>query len=237
VEARGHPAFAEAHGAADGVGRCAADYDRRPLRAGAEPERLPVRLHLVGGKAGMEEGERGIGDRAAPSWVHAERPELLLHPADPDAEDQPLRGQLLDRCDPLGSQQSGTVGDDQHAHAQAHPFGDPGEKGQGRQRLEVAPARAFRILGRQRHMIGDPEIVDARLLGGSGRICDERAGRQRTEVAQGQAELHAVLRLRGAGAMVDRIVPWAAGSDGQADLIPATSAAMRPAGSSAGIDA
>ena len=45
-------------------------------------------------------------------------------------------------------------------------------------------------------MVGDPEIVDARLLRGAGRIGDERADRLRPHVAQVQAKLHAVSPTR-----------------------------------------
>ena len=115
----------------------------------------------------MQEVERRIGDRAAAARVDAERPELLVHPADPDAEDQPPAGQLLDRRDPLGGQQRRPVGHDQHADAEADPLGDPGEEGERRERLEVAPVRALRVLGRERQVIGDPEIVDPGRLGGA----------------------------------------------------------------------
>ena len=71
------------------MGRCAADDDRRARRARAEQERLAVRLDLVGGEARVEKGKRRVGGRATAPRIHAERPELLLHPADPDAEDQP----------------------------------------------------------------------------------------------------------------------------------------------------
>jgi hypothetical protein len=49
-------------------------------------------------------------------------------------------------------------------------------------------------------VIGDPEIVDAGLLGDARRLRDQRSGRLRTHVAQIEAELHVLLRLRGAGA-------------------------------------
>ena len=200
VRAGGDPALAEAHRAADGMRRRTADDDRWARRARAEQEGLAVRLDLIALEALVQKGERRVGYRTPAPAIHAEHSELPVHPADPDAEDQPPSRQFLDRSDPLRAEEGGTVGDDQHANGQADAFGDPGEKRERRQRLEVAPVRSFRILGRERQVIGDPEIVDAGLLRGAGRIRDQRAGRLRTHVAQVQAELHVPLRLHGAGA-------------------------------------
>jgi hypothetical protein len=155
-----------------------------PKRARAKQEPLAVRLDLVALEALVQERERLIGDRAAAPRIDAERAELLVHPADPDAQDQATSRELLDRSDPFRDQQGRTIGDDQHANRQADALRDPGEKGERRQRLEVAPLRAFRILRRERQVIGDPEIVDPGLLGGAGRLCDQRPGRLRPHVAQ-----------------------------------------------------
>jgi hypothetical protein len=176
--------------------RGAPDDDRRAHRARAEQEDLAVRLDLVGGEALVEQGERRVGGSAPTPRVDAERPEFLLHPAEPDAQDQSSPRQLLNRCRPLRDQQGRTVGDDQHADRQAHALGDPGEIGKRRERLDVAPVRSLRILRRERQVVGDPEIVDAGLLRGAGRIRDQSAGRLRAHVPQVEAKLHVAGRAR-----------------------------------------
>ena len=69
------------------------------LRPRAEQERLAVRLdHVVRAgavEAAAQEGERLVGDRAAPAAIDAERAELGLHPAHADAESQAPARELL----------------------------------------------------------------------------------------------------------------------------------------------
>ena len=108
----------------------------------------------------MKEFERCVSGRATAPRVDAERPELLLHPADPDPEDQSPSGQLLDRRNPLRSQQRGTVRDDQHACGQGHALGNPGEK---RRELPAAQGSARPILpnppGASARRTGHPETA------------------------------------------------------------------------------
>ena len=72
---------------------------------------------------------------------HVERLELLLEPADADAEVDPAAREPVERRDLLGHVDRVALGQEQHGRAQADGAGAGGQVGEGDQRLEQAAAR------------------------------------------------------------------------------------------------
>ncbi len=125
------------------------------------------------GEAGIEEGERLVRNASPRPPVDAEGLKLRRHPADARADDQAIAAEFLDRRDLLGRRQRCAVGQNQDGEAQGDARRDPGEPGERRQGVHIAPAAALGVVWRDGEVIGSPDRFDPGRLGG------ERAGGHR----------------------------------------------------------
>ena len=150
------------------MGRRAADVDGGTRGTGPEQEGLAVRADLVAIETVADEGQRRIGYPAPAPALDPEGAELGVHPADADAEHQPLAGQLLDARDLLRDRQGRAVGKDQGANAEPDGLGSAGQPGERDEGVHVAPVRALRIFRRNGNVIHHPRGLQTGGLGRGG---------------------------------------------------------------------
>ena len=211
------PAVAEPRGAAQRRAALAADPDRRVRllhRLGLEQhigefDVFAVEARIVLGPQLAAGHQILVGDRTAlGEGRHAQRLELLLHPAGADAEGQPAVRQHVDRRQHLGQQHRRAVRDDGDRGDQPQPRGLAGDKrDRGQLLVPVAARAAGKLAGvavgiagldvaRDHDMVADRGVVVAHRLaldGDAGEVLrpGEGAADRRAE-----PELHLCLPAR-----------------------------------------
>ena len=94
--------------------------------------------------------------------------ELRLERPDPDSEHQPSARDLVERAVALRDLERVVVAEDEHAGGESHRVGHRGKEPERRERVPVAAAPGLGDLGRDRHMFGAGEMVEAETVGGLG---------------------------------------------------------------------
>jgi hypothetical protein len=205
------PAVAAGHDPADGGRRRAPDDDRdaRLLhRGGQHLPAVPVdeAAPEVDGLPGPRRGH-GVDVLIRPSTAvverHAEGVELLLEPADPEAEHQPAAGQVVDRRRLLGQVQRVHLGQDVDAGAEPEPLGAGRHPGEGDERVDEAiaarhgqlPARvvgvAGGVLAGHDHVLEGPHRLEAELLRQLGEAAQLAGAQVVAGVDRHHADVHA----------------------------------------------
>src|SRR6266540_873973 len=106
-----------------------------------------------------------VGPGATIGQRHAERAQLRLDIADPDADGQPPLGQHVDRRELLRQQDRLPLRQHDHPEAQPHPAGQRRHVGQGHDRLDTRLVRRIAQTRWQGDVVADPQRLEARLLG------------------------------------------------------------------------
>jgi hypothetical protein len=140
--------------------------------------------------------------RAALLERDAERVELLLQPADADAEDGAAARQHVERGDLLGDVERVALRQDQDAGGDLDRRRDGGDVGERQQRVgqrqvlrgrnaSAAVVRVRRLVADRDHdVLHRPQRLDAGRLGRTGEVGERIGEGERAGVGEGQSELH-----------------------------------------------